>query len=323
MKIVALTGAAGYMGQKLLKQLSRENTVEKIVAIDQKEIKQEALADKISFYRLDIRDPDILKLFSDLKVETIIHMAFVLNPLRDREKMRSINIKGTLNILKAGAECKAKHIIIASSTSAFGAYPNNKAMFNEKDPLREHKGYAYAEDKYAVELAVKEFACRYKDIKVALVRPCIIYGPGVDNYLSRFLLNWPFLLQIGPNRPLMQFIHEDDAIEVFMKIINRQAEGIFHAIGEGLISTTEIASLAGIRILALPSWLAYPLINLLYFLHIPGVEAPAAMLDFIRYSWAVSDKGTREMLDHKPLYSSKEVIQVLIDSKNTRGDNNK
>lgn len=315
MKIVALTGAAGYMGQKLLQRLNQEKTVENIVAIDQKEIKREELADKISFYRRDIRDPDILKLFSELKVDTIIHMAFVLNPLRDREKMRSINIKGTLNILKAGAECGAKHIIIASSTSAFGAYADNPPMLDERDPLREHRGYAYAEDKYAVELAVKEFADRYENIKVALVRPCIIYGPGVDNYLSRFLLNWPFLLQIGSNRPLMQFIHEDDAAEIFMKTINQQAEGIFHAVGEGLISTTEIASLAGIRILALPAWLAYPLINLLYSLHIPGVEAPAAMLDFIRHSWTASDKITREKLNHRPVYSSKEVIQSLVEAK--------
>lgn len=258
MKIVALTGAAGYIGQKLLQRLSREKTVKKIVAIDQKLIEQEEITDNVSFYRRDIRDPEISKLFSDLKVDTIIHLAFVLNPLRDREKMRSINIKGTLNILKAGAECGANHIIIASSTSAFGAFPDNRPMFDEKASLREHRGYAYAEDKYAVELAVKEFADRYEDIKVALVRPCIIYGPGVDNYLSRFLLNWPFLLQIESNRPLMQFIHEDDVTEIFMKILNQQAEGIFHAVGEGLISTTEIANLAGIKVLTLPAWLAYP-----------------------------------------------------------------
>ncbi len=315
MKTVALTGAAGYLGQKILKRLSLDNSVKKVVAIDTKQIIATESRGNLFFYKQDVRSPEVIELFKELEVDTIIHLAFIVDPIRDMKSMHSINIEGTTNILKAAAECRVKQVIIASSTSAFGAFPDNSPMLDEKTPLREHCGYVYAKDKYKVEGLVKEFASEHRQVKVALVRPCIIYGPGVDNYLSRFILNWPFLLQIGSHRPLMQFVHEDDVTEVFMKIFDRETEGVFHAVGEGLISTTEIAALAGIRVLALPSWLAYPLINLLYFLHFPGVEAPAAMLDFIRYRWTASDQISREKLDHKPIYSSIEVIQNLVKGK--------
>ncbi len=323
MKTVALTGAAGYLGQKILQRLSLDNSVKKIVAIDTKQISATETTDKLFFYQIDVRSPEVIELCKEQGVNNIIHLAFVVDPIRDVKTMHSINLDGTANILKAAAECTVNQIIIASSTSAFGAFPDNPPLLDEETPVREHSGYVYAADKYAVEGTIKNFAGEHKQIKVAMVRPCIIYGPGVDNYLSRFVLNWPFLLQISANRPQMQFVHENDVAEVFMKVFEMEAEGVFHAVGEGLVSTKEIAAMAGIRVLALPPWLAYPLIDLLYLIHFPGVEAPSAMLDFIRYRWTVSDKRTREMLDHKPLYSSKEVIQILINSKNTREDKNK
>lgn len=320
MKTVALTGAAGYLGQIILQRLSLDNSVEKILAIDTKQVVTEEQTGKVFFSQADVRNPEVIELCKKHGVTNIIHLAFVVNPIRDVKTMHSINLDGTANILKAAAECNVNQIIVASSTSAFGAFPDNPPLLNEDDPVRKHSGYVYAADKYAVETEIKNFADKHPQMKVALVRPCIIYGPGVDNYLSRFILNWPFLLQVSSNRPKMQFVHEEDVTEVFIKVFAKEAEGVFHAIGEGLISTDEIANVAGIRVLALPPWLAYPLINLLYFIHFPGVEAPAAMLDFIRYSWTASDERTREMLDHKPQYSSKEVIQVLIESKSTRGD---
>ncbi len=315
MRTAALTGAAGYLGRKLLPLLDREKTVNKIICIDLKEPPLGLLSSKTEFYRLDIRDPQMSHLFNSSKVDTIIHLAFVLDPIRNREEMHSINTEGTANILEAATKCGARHLIVASSTSAFGAFPDNPPWLDENAEPREHAGYAYAADKYAVEKILLDFSAGNERIKVAVVRPCIVYGPGVNNYLSRFILNWPFLLQVGAERPVMQFVHENDVARAFMLIFKREASGYYHIVGEGVISTAEIAELAGIKILALPPWLAYPLVNLLYFLHFPGVEAPAAMLDYIRYRWTASDQKTRSGLGFKPLLSSKEVVEELLSRK--------
>ncbi len=315
MKTVALTGAAGYLGRKLLPLLDREKTVNKIICIDLKEPPLELLSSKTEFYRLDIRDLQLSQMFNSSKVDTVIHLAFVMDPIRDRAEMHSINKEGTANVLEASEKCSARHLIVASSTSVFGAFPDNPSWLDEDAEPREHAGYAYAADKYAVEKILRVFTAGNDRIKVAVIRPCIVYGSGANNYLSRFILNWPFLLQIGAERPVMQFVHEDDVARAFMLIFNREASGYYHIVGEGVISTTEIAGLAGIKLLALPPWLVYPLVNLLYFLRFPGVEAPAPMLDFIRYRWTASDLITRSNLGFKPRLSSKEVMEELLSRK--------
>lgn len=315
MKKVALTGAAGYLGQKLLSRLEQHSSVEKIIAFDCRELPAGREAAKTEFHRLDIRGPELVTLLKHESVDCFCHLAFVVDPIRNENEMHSVNREGAANVLKAVAACEAEQLIVASSTSVFGAFPDNPDWFDEKARPRKHNGYVYAADKYAVENALQGFGKEHPHVKVAVVRPCIIYGPGVDNYLSRFILNWPFLIQVGSARPLMQFVHEDDVAEAFMLIFEQEASGCFHVVGEGLISTAEIARLAGIRILPLPPWLAYPLVSLLYRLHIPGIEAPGPMLDFIRYRWTASDRLTRENLGFKPQYSSKEVIKGLLAKK--------
>lgn len=315
MKKIALTGAAGYLGRKLLTLLDHHPDVEKVLCIDRQNLPAEIISERIVYHRADICAPGLEQTLKEHAIDTVIHLAFIFNPIRDVRKMHAVNVGGTQNLLRAAAQSGAAHFILASSTSAFGAYADNPALLTESDPLRRHTGYTYAEDKYDVEMMARAFMAEQENMSLAVVRPCIIYGPGVDNYLSRFVLNWPFLFQVGQARPLMQFVHEDDVALAFMRVVEKGIAGTFHVAGDGFISTTEIAALAGIKILALPAWLLYPLVNLLYLVRFPGIEAPANMLDFIRYRWTVSDSMTREKIGFSPQYSSKEVIGALVEKK--------
>lgn len=316
MKIVAVTGASGYLGRKLLGLLQAHPRVAEIVSVDRAVLPEDLLpAAKNRFYRMDIRDPGLSEVFTGHNVDTIIHLAFIVDPIRDIRAMHSINVGGTKNVLAAAEKCGARHLVIASSTSAFGAFPDNPARLAEDSPPRRHPAFSYASDKYAVEQLVARFRERCPEITLAVVRPCIIYGPGVDNYLARFVWNWPFLVQIGRDRPEMQFVHEDDVAALFMAVVERKAGGFFHAVGEGLITTEEIARAAGKKVVSLPAWLAYPLTGILYRLRFPLVEAPAGMLDFIRYRWVASDQKTRDQLGFAPRHTSAAVIEELLKRK--------
>jgi len=151
-------------------------------------------------------------------------------------------------------------------------------------------------------------------IKVAVVRPCIVYGPNVDNYLSRFILRLPFFPAVGDTGMQMQFVHEDDAAEVFMRILETGAEGYFHACGEGTVSVEEIARMAGKPVVPLPAKVVYPLVDLLWKLHAPLIEGPSGMLDFLRYRWTASDEITRETLGLGPRMHSRDVVRLMLES---------
>lgn len=313
MKTVAITGCSGYIGSCLLEHMEKEGIAERIVGVDIKNPRRSF--ENLQFYRMDVRDPRISEIFSAHKPERVVHLAFVVNPMRDEKLMHDINVSGTRSILRAALSCNARHITIASSTSAFGAFPDNPAFIKETDQPRRQPNFTYASDKYEVEMMLKVFVRENPKVGLAVVRPCIVYGPNVDNYLSNFLLNLPVLPGVGGARPPMQFIHEDDVARFFLAVLKQQARGCFHAVGEGLVEIEEIAEMARKRIVDVPPFILYPLVDALWRIGAPRIEGPSGMLEFIRYRWVCSDELTRKVLDIPPHMSSSDVVRVTLESK--------
>ncbi|RJP28327.1 MAG: NAD-dependent epimerase/dehydratase family protein [Actinobacteria bacterium] len=312
MSVVAVTGCSGYIGSRLLRFMHESEKVSRIIGVDLNPTRHET--PKMDFHRMDVRDPSIINLFTLNNVETVVHLAFIVNPMHDDDLMHDIDVNGTRNVLAATAACVARHLVVASSTTAFGAFADNPDWLSENDHPRRQTNYTYASDKYENEMSIRIFKEENPQVKVAVVRPCIVYGPNVDNYISRFILRLPFLPAVGGEKPDMQFVHEDDAAEVFMRIVEKEAEGYFHACGEGTINTEEIARMAGKPVIPIPEWLVYPAMDLLWKLHAPLIEGPSGLVDFIRYRWTASDELTREALGLGPRKHSRDVVRLMLET---------
>ena len=312
MSVAAVTGCSGYIGSRLLRFMDGSGRVSKIIGVDLNPPRYPT--PKMEFHRLDVRNPSIANLFALNDVETVVHLAFIVNPMHDDALMHDIDVNGTRNVLAATAACGAGHLVIASSSSAFGSFPDNPDWLTEKDHPRRMRNYTYASDKYEVEMIARIFKEDNPGVKMALVRPCIVYGPNVDNYLSRFILRLPFFPAVGDARPEMQFVHEDDVAEVFLRVLEEEAEGYFHASSEGTINVEEIARMAGKPVVSLPAPLLYPAMDLLWKLHAPLIEGPSGMLDFIRYRWTASDELTRDALGLGPRRTSMEVVRLMLET---------
>jgi len=297
----------------LLEQVAGEGFAERVIGIDIRN--QGHRFENLHFYKMDVRDKRIFDVFSVYKPHSVVHLAFVVDPMRDEKLMHDINVSGTRNVLKAALYCGARHITIASSTSAFGAFPDNPSYLKETDQPRRQPNFAYASDKYEVEMMLKIFKRENPKVGLAVIRPCIVYGPNVNNYLSSFLLDFPILPGVGGARPPMQFIHEDDVARFFLTVLKQEPSGYFHAVGEGLVEIEEIAEMAQKRIVDVPPFLLYPLVDALWKLRAPRINGPSGMLEFIRYRWTCSDELTRKALDIPPHMSSKEVVRVTLESK--------
>ncbi len=175
------------------------------------------------------------------------------------------------------------------------------------------RNFSYAADKFEIEMAARIFREENPGVKTAVVRPCAVYGPGVDNYFSFLLQRLPVVPDIGGGDPAMQFVHEDDVAATFLAVIERRAEGFFHAAGEGVVSLGEIAEMAGKRKVRLPAALVYPAVDLLWKLRLPLVKGPSGMIDFMRYRCIVTDELTRAELGLEPRRSSREVVRLMLD----------
>lgn len=310
MSVVAITGVGGYIAGRLLRLLEAHPQCERIIGLDLKP--PSVSAAKLKFFRRDVRDPELGRLFQQEGVKRIIYLAFVLNPIHDREEMHTINLGGTRNILEAALAGRVEQVIATSSTSAYGALPDNPPRLTEEMPLRAGPAFQYAQDKREMDLLLQDFARQHPELAVVIFRPCIVMGPHLDNFISRGMLQ-PLNLVIDGNNPELQFVHEDDVARALVLAWERKAAGIYNLVGEGVIRLEEAWRLKGRGVrLNLPAWLAYPLIELSWRLRLKVLEAPSSALDFFRWPWVADGEKARKELGFAPEPSTRRLWQDYL-----------
>ena len=290
---VAVTGAAGYLGRLLIRRLERCDGVAHILATDIRAAPPGEFSDKVAFVQHDIRAP-IGGMFAERGIDAVAHLAFVIKAGRDeRAVVRGVNINGLASALEGCANSGVRRLLYMSSATVYGAHPDNPPLLTEASPLRPLSGFAYSDAKVEAESLLTDFAARHPDVGVCILRACPILGARADNFIAQNLARRLSVAVMGYDPP-MQFLHEDDAADVMANCLLGGAAGIYNIGGRGGIRRSEMAALAGGRLLRLPSALLYGLTDVTWRLGMQS-SSPSCGLDFIRYPWAVSaDKLERE-----------------------------
>jgi UDP-glucose 4-epimerase len=304
MKRILITGASGYIGRKLTHYLSEKNDVGAIIGLDVKD--PGSITGKVTFYHRDVRQPvdDIIKKHS---IDTVIHAAFILPPLHDVKLMEDININGTRAVLDSCVRSGVKQVLYTSSATAYGFHPDNDRPLTEESPLRGNDNITYSKSKKIIEGIFSEYRQAHPDISFIIVRPCFVVGPGFDNPLARFLQ-----LKIVPVPILtdpMQFIHEDDLVEIMWILLEKGKGGIYNAAGDGVMTMKEMASALGNITLPLPYHILYPLNSLSWLLRMTFIsEFPSPFLNMIRYSWVASNEKLKRDTGYVCRYDTRKAF---------------
>jgi UDP-glucose 4-epimerase len=114
------------------------------------------------------------------------------------------------------------------------------------EDLEPHDGpsHGYAKDAAEVEGYVRGFARRRPDISVSLLRFANFMGPGVDSPLTRYFTQ-PVLPTVFGFDPRLQFVHEDDAVEVLRRMAKEDHPGTFNVAGAGVLLLSQCVRRAG------------------------------------------------------------------------------
>jgi len=299
---VAITGVAGYFGRKIMEHLERNDEVEKVVGISRR--KYEHSFTKLDYHRMDVRSDKLEELFAKNEVDAVVHLAFILNPIHNKKEMRSIDIEGAKNVLEASKHAGVKKIIMTSSTTVYGTWPDSP-VYTEESPVRPHPTYYYSKHKVEIEKMCNAFN---NDIALTIFRPCLVLGPTTEQFYSK-LLHWPILPLVGGSNPEMQFVHEDDIGRAYEFFLMNDHEGIFNIVGEGTITWKEVIETAGKRAVKMPDSVVYPLLKALWGLHLVGI--PPEILDFVKYRWVASGEKAKKV-GFAPQYTSKEALLSFL-----------
>ena len=186
---VVVTGAAGFIGSYLSKNLLDSDSSIKIIGIDcitdyyDVSLKEERLnmlsnyGDRFNFIKGDISDKSLIdEIFSKYKPDVVVNLAAqagVRYSITNPDAYIKSNLIGFYNILEACRHNPVKHLVFASSSSVYGT--NKKVPYSTEDKV-DNPVSLYAATKKSNELMAHAYCKLYK-IPATGLRFFTVYGP--------------------------------------------------------------------------------------------------------------------------------------------------
>jgi UDP-glucose 4-epimerase len=305
MKKVFITGVSGYFGSRLVSYFDHNDDVNEVIGIDLVPPRQSY--QKLKFIHHDIRD-DLYAVLAGRNIDWAIHAAFILPPIHDKNLMEDINVNGTINFLNACANAGIPQLMHCSSTTAYGFHADNDIPLTEESPLRGNDDFTYAKNKKELEYICRQFKKNNPNIRLTIIRPCFVVGPGFDNPLSRHLTKKIVLM---PARTAsFQFVHEDDLIELMHQLLLQANDGVYNIASDGVVTFDEMITMLGNWKLKLPFPVMYVLNNLMWLLRFKFItEFPSPALKMVVYPWAASNEKIKKELNYSFKYSTREAFE--------------
>lgn len=306
MSVVAITGVAGYLGRRLVSLLDEEPSVDRIVGIDLDHPAQGS--PKLDLHQMDVRDARLATTIAGADV--LVHLAFVLNPIRDTERMHSINVEGSRNAFEAAAAAGVRKVVYASSAVVYGAHPDNDFPLTEESPLRANADFPYAAHKLEVERFIETFAAANPETLITVFRPAIVFGHGVENFISR-QFEAPRFVTVRGYRPPLQLVHEDDVASALALAVRDDLPGAYNVAADGWLSAVEAVMIAGKKQMELPEVVAFSLAERLWR---AGVSlSPPGELHYVMHPWVV-DNAKLRAAGWKPAHDNRETLRETLDA---------
>jgi UDP-glucuronate 4-epimerase len=234
---ILVTGAAGFIGFHVTRRLLADG--HHVVGLDNMSayydvgLKERRRAEleksrNFTFVRLDLADRDgTHELFARHRFPYVINLAAqagVRYSLIDPHAYIDANIQGFMNVLEGCRHNGCRHLLYASTSSAYGA--NTKLPFRTSDNV-DHPISLYAATKKANELMAHSYAHLF-GLPTTGLRFFTVYGPWGRPDMAM----WLFTSAILEDRPIKlfnggnmrrDFTYVDDVVESVVRLVHKPA----------------------------------------------------------------------------------------------------
>ncbi|MFE0463644.1 NAD-dependent epimerase/dehydratase family protein [Kitasatospora sp. NPDC058965] len=299
---VAVTGAAGVLGARLVARLVHSPGVRKVLAIDDRRGETPGVQWRV----LDVRDPAVAERLRGADV--VVHLAMDFGMEADPRTRSAYNVRGAQTVVTAAAAAGVPRVVLCTSAMVYGALPDNEVPLAEDSELRATEEASLVGDLLEIERLARRAPRAHPGLQVTVLRPAVVVGPGVDTVLTRHF-EAPRLLVVAGSRPCWQFCHVDDLAAALEYAALGLVEGEVTVGCDGWLEQEEVEELSGIRRMELPAALALGTAARLHRLGL--TPAPAGDLAYTMYPWVVSGSRLHEA-GWRPAYGNEEVLAELL-----------
>ena len=222
MKKVLITGAGSYVGESVIKYIMTKDPSFQIETVDTMDDNWK----KADFSQYDV----------------VFHVAGIAHVNAD-PKMESLYYKVnrdlTIEIARHAQEAGVKQFVFMSSQIVFHESQSLRTEVLTVDTEPSPNGF-YGDSKLQAENGLKALRAKGGQMKMCILRPCMIYGPNAKGNFLR-------LAKLGSKVPVFPAWHNkrsmlyiDNLAEFVMQAIVRELEGTFYPQNRELADTVEI-----------------------------------------------------------------------------------
>jgi UDP-glucose 4-epimerase len=300
---VVITGIAGNLGRLLAKRLHKE---EHLIGIDRRPF--EDRPKDIIHFPIDIRRKKAEEIFRGHTIKAVYHMGIMHDPRQHPAERYSWNILGTTKILEFCKRYRIPKFIFLSSADVYGPNPGNSNFLTEDAPLQGWRDAQALRDLVEADMLVQSFFWKDTETDIVILRPVHIVGPRIRNAPTRYfnLSHAPVLLGFDP---MVQLIHEDDAVEALSLCLKKKVRGIFNVEGTLALPVSVILDALGTHQIPVPPPLLKLWLTQAWRWKLSSF--PPGEIDFLRYICMVDGSRAREELGFTAKRSMQETIKAI------------
>jgi UDP-glucose 4-epimerase len=265
--------------------------------------------DRTELIDADIRDPQIVRVIPELRIDTLVHNQIVrrTGPGMTARAMHDINVIGSLQLLSACERAPSlRTIVVRGSAGIYGAEPQAPQFFGEDMarlfPLRTR----FQRDVAEIENLFAAYAGRHPELTCTMLRYQPSIGPSLDTQLSRYLSLPACPTYLGFD-PRIQLLHETDALEALWSAVRRPVQGAVNVAASGTIGLTRMIRMAGRPPLPVAAPLFAPLTGAVERLGMSGFSDDFRRL--LRFGRGVDTRRLAEEVGFRPRRSTVDSVE--------------
>jgi len=312
-RVVAVTGAQSFLGKEVIRRLEQDRRYDKILAIDIR--KPDIPMTKTQYHKVDLTlpnaDEEVAHVLSRERADTLVHLALLSKPTHNKTWAHELEAIGTMYVLNACAACKVHKVVLWSLTALYGAHPMNPNFLDEDKKLRGVAESRFFTDKLEAERLARRFRKENRASVVTILRTAHILGRRFNNYVSRFIA-MPVVPVMAGYDPVIQLLHEEDAIEAFKLSIDSDFNGEYNVASAGVLPLSTVLAMAGRVAVPVPHFLAFPLAKILWMTQV--LDLPPMYFDFLRFLCVADTDKAKQEMGFSPRFDIRDIIRGFVGS---------
>jgi 1-acyl-sn-glycerol-3-phosphate acyltransferase/nucleoside-diphosphate-sugar epimerase len=237
-------------------------------------------------------------MLKDHDIDTVVYA-----PPPGRYRRRSVDLEDAESVFQQCARARIKKFVLLSSAMIYGASPHNPGFISEAHVIPRSDKKRISKDWLDLEALAAAYMGELSgtNIELNILRSCAVLAPGSDDYFSE-LFRKTLAFVLPGHDPTIQLLSPIDLAGVVSAVVANRAGGVFNVAPDGVITLRAALRLSEASRLPIARTIQRMARRL-------GLAHPIEQLDYIRYSWTISNRKAKRELKWTPCRSSVEALR--------------